>query len=288
MAKVKRHRTLVNPARRRNKPRRKLSAKQKKYFGTKRQRAAVSRHAKRSAPKSNPKRRSKPRSKPRATRQHEQKNPGGEIITLALGNPAPSKRSKKDSMARHRKSKKSGRRRPSSVARRPRKQNPARRGHRRRRNPGFNVGQAGGYIKKAGFLIAGAAGTRLLTQAVLGSKNTGVIGYIANAIVALILGPVTGKVLKSPDAGAMVTLGGFVGLTLRLITDFTPFGQQLALSGMGDYQVSTFFTPARYIDATNSAVVDLPASVQPRLPAAPAAMSGLYQVGTYDMENSTY
>jgi len=298
MAQVKRHRTLVNPARKRTRKRkRNMSAKQIKFFGTPAQKAALkaSRKRKRSTAKANPPR--KRRAAPRR-HAHRRKKNAGEIITLALGNPAPKRR--KSSMARKRK-KSTSRRRRSRVARhrvsnpvaplrrRRRHSKKARRSSRRRGNPG--IGSAVGMVQKAGFLIAGAAGTRLLTQAVLGSKNTGILGYAGNAITAFILGPIAGKVLKSKEAGAMVTLGGFVGLTLRLISDFTPFGSQLALSGMGDYQVSTFFTPARYVDAINSAVVDIPASVQPRITAAAPAMSGLAsvaQVGTYDMENSTY
>lgn len=301
MAQVKRHRTLVNPARKKaRKRKRNMSAKQIKFFGTPAQKAALktSRKRKTSARK-HAKRTVNPVRTAKRTRRRSRKNPG-EIITLALGNPA---RKGKNSMARKRKKSTSRRRRsrvarhrvsnPVAPLRRRRRHTSAKRrrasnGRRRRSNPG--MGSAVGMVQKAGFLIAGAAGTRLITQAVLGSKNSGILGYAANAVAAFILGPIAGKVLKSKEAGAMVTLGGFVGLTLRLISDFTPFGSQLALSGMGDYQVSTFFTPARYVDAINSAVVDLPSSVQPRMVASPA-MSGLgsvAQVGTYDMENSTY
>ena len=298
MAQTKRHRTLVNPARKRRNPKRKMSAKQIKHFGTKAQKAALKRR-KSSAPKHR-KRTANPRRAPvkrRATRRrasHRKKN-AGEIITLAL-NPARTK--KRSSMARKRKKSTSRRRSRAShrknpataVVHRRRRVGVKRRrgsGNRRRGNPGLGVGGAVGMVMKAGYLIAGAAGTRLLTQAVLGPKNAGPIGYIANAVVAFVLGPIVGKVLKKPDAGAMVTLGGFVGLTLRLISDFTPFGSQLALAGMGDYQVSTFFVPARYLDATQNALVDIPSAVRPQLAAA-AAMSGLPQVGTYDIENSTY
>ena len=43
MAQTKRHRTLVNPARKRRNPKRKMSAKQIKHFGTKAQKAALKR-----------------------------------------------------------------------------------------------------------------------------------------------------------------------------------------------------------------------------------------------------
>lgn len=108
---------------------------------------------------------------------------------------------------------------------------------RRRRNPG--VGSAfssgGSMLKSALGIIGGAVATRYTTQFVLQGKNTGWMGYLGNAVAALVLGWAAKKFLKSPQLGTMVTLGGFTGLALRLLTDLTPVGQyvNLQLSGVG-------------------------------------------------------
>lgn len=112
-----------------------------------------------------------------------------------------------------------------------------RRMHNRRRrhsNPGFTAG-AGSMFKSALGIIGGAVATRYTTQFVLQGKNTGWMGYLGNAVAALVLGWAAKKFLKSPQLGTMVTLGGFTGLALRLLTDLTPVGQyvNLQLSGAG-------------------------------------------------------
>jgi len=83
-------------------------------------------------------------------------------------------------------------------------------------------------------VIGGAVATRYATQLALGGKNTGAIGYLGNAIAALVLGWAAKKWM-GPQVGGMVMLGGFTGLALRLLSDLTPIGQyvNLSLSGAG-------------------------------------------------------
>lgn len=108
---------------------------------------------------------------------------------------------------------------------------------RRRRNPGVGgaISSSTGLLKNALGVIGGAVATRYATQLALGGKNTGAIGYLGNAIAALVLGWAAKKFLKSPQLGTMVTLGGFTGLALRMLSDLTPIGQyvNLSLSGAG-------------------------------------------------------
>ena len=119
-----------------------------------------------------------------------------------------------------------GRRRRRSVRRN--------RVHRRYRRNAVG-GRVGGLLVSGVYVVGGAVGTRMLTQAVLGSKNTGVIGYGGNAVSALVLGWGVKKFLRNPHAGNMVMIGGFAALALRLIQDYTPLGSfvQAQLSGMG-------------------------------------------------------
>lgn len=100
--------------------------------------------------------------------------------------------------------------------------------------------------------LGGAVASRALPQLALGASNTGIMGYAANAVASLVLAwashAVAGK--KIPMIGAWVGLGGFIALAQRVITDQTPFGQAVSLSGMGDwglglYQKSNFPYPPR-------------------------------------------
>jgi hypothetical protein len=301
MAQVLKRRSLVNSGRRRRRStngkrrvvRNKMSAKQIKFFGTARQRAALraSSHRKR---RSNPKNYGtkfgrhwshyKPRAgerkasnkryakaqdrlgNPRRRRRKARRKNVGAIYSIGLagllgGNPGRKRRHTKrrvTKMARRRRARHSNagtrrrrttrarrvyvhrhRRRatsnPSSYRRRRRSRVANR--HHRRRNPGISGALSGttGMFKNALSVIGGAVGSRYATQLALGASNTGAIGYLANAIAALALGWAAGKFMKSPQIGAMVTLGGFTGLALRMLSDLTPIGQyvNLSLSGAG-------------------------------------------------------
>ena len=135
--------------------------------------------------------------------------------------------------------------------------NPRRRRYAGRRNP------MGGGIKdlftSGLFVTVGAVGSKLLTQVILGSNNTGIYGYGGNAAAGLAIGLVADKVLHSKNAAYAVYVGTAVQIILRLISDYTPYGQALSLSGMGDYQVANFVTPQRYVDGLHSAQIQIPA-----------------------------
>lgn len=132
--------------------------------------------------------------------------------------------------------------------------------------------------------MGGAVATKVVTQAILGAKNTGVFGYVGNAVAAFGLSLLVGKLLKNPAAGKQVLAGGIVALVLRLLSDFTPLGQYTSKIGMGDYQVSHWVTPQRYTDALNSADVEIPAGWAPRViqsNAPPAGMTGMGDMPLY-------
>jgi len=291
MVKVIRKR-LVNPAGRAS--RRKLSAKQIKFFGTPSQKAALKRKRRKNAAGA-PRRRTPARiAKPANRRRPARTNPG-EIITFGLAglaNPAGRKRSnskmaktkkKAASRPRNRNRTEPKRRRRTNPAfaashrttRKRRRSNPPR-SYRRRKNP-EGVSGVGGIVVKAAWAGAGAVGTRLLTQLALGANNTGVLGYLANGAVAFGLGWGVSKFTKDQSAAQMVVIGGFVGILLRAIQDFTPFGTAVtsALSGMGGlgdigvYGATTFFVPLQEQPGQPRGVPMLPGAMnQPQLPAA--------------------
>lgn len=139
-------------------------------------------------------------------------------------------------------------------------------GRRYSRNPmGINLSD----LFQAGIWgTVGAVGSKLLTQIILGASNTGVMGYVGNVVAGVALGLVADKGLKSKQAAFSIYVGTAIQLVIRAINDFTPYGQYAALSGVGDYQISNFVTPQRYVDALHSAQVQIPQGWGPGAPVA--------------------
>jgi hypothetical protein len=91
--------------------------------------------------------------------------------------------------------------------------------HRRRRNNPNIIGTVKGAVMNGIYAIAGGVMTRSLPQAVLGDKNTGIMGYAANFIAAFGGGALIGRV-AGPQAGAMWAIGGSVMIVGRAFEDF--------------------------------------------------------------------
>ena len=232
------------------KTRRKMTAKQIKHFGTKRQKAAL--RAKRSAPKhrartkTNPPRkravakRAAPRKRAKKSTA-KRRNPTPMIISWAAGNPA--KRSTKVAKSKMKKRYATAKR--SNAGRRPAKKVIR---HRRRSNPA-SLGKPMDWLKGGAGVIVGVVGTRGIPQLLLGTSNTSYTGYAANVAAAIGLGWLTSILFKGDSVlVAAVMAGGFGSFLSRVITDKTPFGPQMAAAGLGDagfglYQKSNFPYP---------------------------------------------
>jgi hypothetical protein len=242
-------------------------------------------------------------------RRKQRRNPTLTSILPALAsNPHKRKKTtmkKKRRSARRRARTRNTHRRSGYFARR---SHPTPRRHRRRRNPrrGYFAkrrrysnprgGRVFGLITKATYTIGGAVGPRALTQLVLGAQNQGIMGYFANAAAAFVLGMAGGKVFGK-DAGQFITIGGFVGIVMRAIGEFTQLGKvvNLQLSGLGDYSFAgvrglgsfepmDYFVPLASADSrgTVSAAATPPSmiarvaqSVMPAVAANGGGMSGL-------------
>jgi len=304
---VRRVRVVGNPPRRRRKARAKrhnLSAKQIKFFGTPAQKAALKRS--RAAKRSNASRKATTVRHKRHTRRRATRRNIGEILSLTLGNPPRKARKvRRKSTARKTKgatmaaTKRRRRRRAanSGGTRRRRRTTQAASTHRRRRTYRMNAGPVrrrrthhrranrrhtrrrnapsmggfGGEIMDTLWMIGGAVGTQMLTQAVLGASNASWTGYAGNLVAGFGLSFVTGKLLKMPAAAKAIFKGAILQVVLRVLRDQTPFGQYTSSIGMGDYLASNWVTPQRYVDPLGGAQVQIPAGWG----APPPAMKGV-------------
>ena len=280
MAIARRRVPIANPARR------KMSAKQIRFFGTKRQKAGLRAKRKRNSPRWSLRKaistyshqrkggteigRSIKRAVQQRNTAHRRRTSPrpvrrnlGEQVLLTLGNPASKRRqvakhrtrTKKRSTAsvhhRRRSTRSNPRRRYSA-----RRTNRAVRHNRRRRNP--MGGSWGAEVTQALYIIAGAIGSKLGAQMVLGTSNTGFMGYGANLAAGGILAYAAKAVLKNDAAAKGIFAGAVVQVVLRLITDYTPFGQYASLQGVGDYMASNWVTPQRYVDGLHNAQIEIP------------------------------
>jgi hypothetical protein len=111
-------------------------------------------------------------------------------------------------------------------------------GRRRRRNPGIG-GFSGTELLSLGLGAAGGAiGTRYLTQAILGDKNTGFMGYGTNLATAIALAWAAHKFVGREIAAGVVA-GGIGSLLMRLWSEKVSLTSPTAMSGyLGDIDFS--------------------------------------------------
>lgn len=156
----------------------------------------------------------------RKKRYSHRRNPGAGTL-LVVGNP---RRKRKKNYRKH-----NPRRRHN-----PRHMVAARRSYRRRRNP---MGVNKETLSLALYGAVGAVGVRAGTQAILGDKNAGAVGYVGNLVASGILG-FAGSRFISPNAGMGILVGGLIALVLRIAKEqffaSSPLAAQLQLQGMGD------------------------------------------------------
>lgn len=151
---------------------------------------------------------------------------------------------------------------------------------RARRNPSV-PGGAMTFLKNGLFGLLGLVATKQLPQVILGAKNTGVIGYVANAVAAGVGGALITK-FAGKAAGVAATFGGALYVAERIITEqFSSVGAALSLSGLGDARalgdIRTGYFPLP-VPTTGGAAMNpvLPPSLAAPAPAAGGrALSGL-------------
>jgi hypothetical protein len=244
-----------------------MTAKQIKFFGTKRQRAALKakrkkthrhtakkRHAKRTRPNPAPRKKravarhaspKKRHAKRKTSHRPRTKRKNPELVSFLLGNPARRK------TVAHSKKKKRATARHSNAGTRRRKKTSTRRHSTRQHNP------AGIPLKDfawgGGGVLGGFFGSAFLAQMFLGGGNTGAIGYGMTAAAGIGLTILSNMFVKNRSFTFGVGAGAAANLIRRVAQDYTPFGGYLSAPGMGDYMVANW-GPPQMTDGLNSAM----------------------------------
>lgn len=104
--------------------------------------------------------------------------------------------------------------------------------------------------------VIGALGAPAITQAVLGTSNTGAMGYLGNAVATALLAVASGFALPRQKMLAMgIVFGGAGSIMRRVISDYSLLGSysaQVGLSGMGDYMMNFNYPIPQYLQPGNN------------------------------------
>lgn len=111
---------------------------------------------------------------------------------------------------------------------------------------------------------------------VLGSSNTGPVGYLGMAASTAILA-VAGHMLlgKNVMLTSGIIAGGAGALIKRILGDYTPLGQYLGSSGMGDYLTNFQFATPQIIGGNGNTAIGTPGSIPVSVAGAGVTAAGL-------------
>ena len=198
------------------------------------------------------------------------RNVGG---IFALTNPAEGGRKK---VARKAKSKKTQRNSAGKGGKRysrPRKKN---KGYRRsRKNPGV-FGSPMDWASLGAGAIVGSVGATSLPQMALGPNNSGPMGYVGMAAATAILAVGVHLVFKKNTMLTAGTIAGGAGaLIKRVLGDYTPLGQYLGQSGMGDYLSNFNFPVPQQIGGNGNVSLGAPGTIPVSVAGAGMSAAGL-------------
>ena len=104
----------------------------------------------------------------------------------------------------------------------------------------------------------GFFGSKAATQMVMSANNTGMAGYFGNALATAALTVAAAVLPPTRKFAPAVAAGGILQIIMRVLSDYTPFGQFTSSLGVGDYQMQNFVTPQRLVDPLNSAQIEIP------------------------------
>ncbi len=271
-------RLVANPHRKRRakrknpRHRRRMTAKQIKFFGTKRQKSALKSHRRRKTKvihKSaglkvavNPRRKVRARRRNAPKRRTRRNNPA---LLITLGAVNPKRRStvaKKRRKKAHRASNPHRRRRNATrvVVTAPRRRRNVRRrrvGVRRRRNPAVFGIRGAGMAKAVVAGLAGVAAAKFLPTLIPGQFVQGnLMRTVATGASAFVAQMIAKMVVKDPTVTDAVLFGGLMQTGSTALNAFLPgLARQLGLSGMGEIMDANWSIPENPLRTMPAAAV---------------------------------
>jgi hypothetical protein len=121
-------------------------------------------------------------------------------------------------------------------------------------------------------VLGGIAVTKVLLSFVPASINTGIMGSLASAVIAVAQGKLIGKVAKNAALGDDFMVGGLAYTVATLLNQFFPsIGSYTGISGMGLIGGSSFYVPQVNVGGGNMGQFVLPSAVSGAIPMAPAS-----------------
>lgn len=109
----------------------------------------------------------------------------------------------------------------------------------RRKNPDDLVSAGSALVRQGGVAFVAFTLTRHIPQMLLGSRNQGFLGYLANAGVAALTAYAAGRFGTRQDGHAAAIGGGLATISRAANEYLTPIGQFFRLSGIGDAMAVT-------------------------------------------------
>jgi hypothetical protein len=100
--------------------------------------------------------------------------------------------------------------------------------------------------------VIGSVGAPAITQAVMGSSNTGPLGYFGNAVAVALLAAVSAFAAPKQKFLAMgIVFGGVGSIIRRIVGDYSLLGSYSStvsgVSGMGDYIMNWNYPIPQYL-----------------------------------------
>lgn len=149
-----------------------------------------------------------------------------------------------------------------------------------------NAGGMGNVLVNGAGVLVGVVGSKVGTQAILGTKNTGVMGYAVNLATGGALAWAASKFMHGyRELPAMIMAGTVAQVISRAIGDYSLLGQYSSQLGLGDYMVANWVSPQILPDALHSPMVSQPSgwgAPPPALQSAGAGAAGGTGMGSYD------
>lgn len=101
--------------------------------------------------------------------------------------------------------------------------------------------------------VIGAVGAPAITQAVLGSSNTGPMGYVGNIVATGLLAVAAAFAAPRQKFLAMgIVFGGAGSVMRRIIGDYSLLGSYSSQVGMGDYLMNFNYPIPQYLSPGNN------------------------------------